>query len=568
MLKVFITFILLMFLGATNVFALTSKEMGVIINLAGKQRMLTQKMSKESLLIKNNIDKNTNIQLLKKDAELFDKTLNGLINGDEELGLVKLDDEIVQKQLQKVKSLWKPFKNAILKVIHKKATNKDYQYIVKNNEKLLKQMHKAVLLLVKESKKISKIKSKLAEDINIAGRQRMLTQKMAKDMLQILSHIDVAKSKMDLKQTKKLFDKSLKFLQKRVQLSNIKKQLKIVENIWKKEKKFLNPKFAKKDRIKLIVALLDKTLQEMDKAVKMYQNSAKREIIAKSLSNIVNQLIMQKNLKGLVINLSGRQRMLTQRITKDALLIATGIDKEFAKKDLIFSANLYNKTLNGFINGDISQKLVATKDPKIRQFLQKVKKEWEPFYKNSIKFANTKDTKALQYIVANNEKMLKISHQLVQLYKNSTTSSKISKEMAEKIDLSGRQRMLSQKILKEKLLVLYNIQKSKNQPKLQKDVEDFDNVLHDLMYGSKKRNWGPESINHILKQLKIVESIWKKFKPLMYKDKLSKSELKSINKLNMKLLKEMDKAVKMYQEASDIYKDKLALKGFYNRWLK
>ncbi len=565
MLKVFITFILFIFLGAINVFALTSKEMGIIINLAGKQRMLTQKMSKEALLIKNNIDKNTNIQLLKKDEELFDKTLNGLINGDEDLGLVKLDDEIVQKQLQKVKSLWKPFKNAVLKVIHKKATNKDYQYIVKNNEKLLKQMHKAVLLLVEESKKISKIKSKLAEDINIAGRQRMLTQKMAKDMLQILSHIDVAKSKRDLKQTKELFDKSLKFLQKRVKLSNVKKQLKIVENIWKKEKKFLNPKFAKKDRIKLIVTLLDKTLEEMDKAVKMYQNSAKREIIAKSLSNIVNQLIMQKNLKGLVINLSGRQRMLTQRITKDALLIATRIDKEFAKKDLIFSANLYNKTLNGFINGDISQKLIATKDPKIRQFLQKVKKEWEPFYKNSIRFANTKDTKALQYIVANNEKMLKISHQLVQLYKNSTTSSKISKEMAEKIDLSGRQRMLSQKILKEKLLVLYNIQKSKNQPKLQKDVEDFDNVLHDLMYGSKKRNWGPESINHILKQLKVVESIWKKFKPLMYKDKLSKSELKSINKLNMKLLKEMDKAVKMYQEASDIYKDKLALKRFYNR---
>ena len=46
----------------------------------------------------------------------------------------------------------------------------------------------------------------------------------------------------------------------------------------------------------------------------------------------------------------------------------------------------------------------------------------------------------------------------------------------------------------------------------------------------------------------------------MKKDKLSKTEFSSINKLDMNLLFEMNKAVKMYEEASDIYKDKLAKK--------
>ena len=167
----------------SNLFAITPREMGIIINLAGKQRMLTQRMTKEALLIKNNIDTNKNISLLQKDYKLFDKTLNGLINGDKDLKLVRVNSTEVQNQLKKVKSLWIPFSKSIQKIITHKATNKEYAYIIKNNTNLLKNMHKAVLLFVKENEKISTMKSNLAEDINIAGRQRMLTQKIAKDML-------------------------------------------------------------------------------------------------------------------------------------------------------------------------------------------------------------------------------------------------------------------------------------------------------------------------------------------------------------------------------------------------
>jgi hypothetical protein len=562
--KVFIVFTLFLFLG-TELFAITSKQMGIIINLAGKQRMLTQKISKEALLIKNGIEVNKNRKLLLSDAKLFDKILNGLINGDEDLKLVKVDDSKVQNQLLKVKKLWIPFKKRIINVIKNKATKSDYTYIVKNNIPLLKNMHQAVLDFVEVSKKISKIKSTLAEDINIAGRQRMLTQRMSKDMLQIMSKIDTKNSIKDLLVTKKLFNDSLNGLIQRNNLHNIDRQLQVVKKLWKKVQKYISPKYARnKKQVKIITDTLLKTLVEMNKAVKLYELSAKKQILKKSLANIINQLIMQKNLKGVVLNLSGRQRMLTQRIAKNALLVAAGIDKEFAKKDLLFSANLYNKTLNGFINGDPSQKLVATKDPKIREFLKKVKANWIPFYENTLKFVKTKDKKALKYIIANNAKMLKLSHHLVQMYKHSTTSSNISKEMAEKVDLSGRQRMLSQKMLKEKIMILYNINKKSNLKKLAKDMDDFQTVLHDLIKGSKKRGWSPEPIAHILTQLKIVDSIWKKFQPILLKDKLSKADMAKVNKLDMKLLFEMNKAVKMYEEASDIYDKKLGKKKSIN----
>ncbi len=555
--KRFLLLFVFISLLSSNLFAITSNQMGIIINLAGKQRMLTQKMSKEALLIKNNIDTKTNISLLKNDYALFDTTLKGLQNGDKELKLVKVNSQTIQSQLKKVEQLWQPFSTKIKNVINKTATNDDYLYITNNNIELLKNMHKAVLLFVDESKKVSKIKSNLAQDINIAGRQRMLTQKLAKDMMQIVSNLNSENAKKDLIETKKLFTDSLNSLLSKKTLPKIKGQLLVVKKLWSKVNPYLKPKYAKKQKVYTITKVLDKTKVEMNKAVNLYQNSAKRQILAKSLSNLVNQLMMRKNLKGLILNLSGRQRMLTQRISKDSLLIATNIDKENAQKDILFASNLYNKTLNGFINGDKSLKLVPTKDSKIKLFLKEVKQNWDAFYKNVQNFAKTRDKNSLKYIIANNENMLKLSNQLVQMYKHSATSSKISKEMAEKIDLSGRQRMLSQKILKEKLLSLFNINKTSNDKKLQKDMYDFDIVLHDLIKGSKQRNWSPEAITHILTQLKLVESIWQKFKPIIEKEKLSRADLASINKLDMKLLFEMNKAVKMYEEALDIYKDKL-----------
>lgn len=565
--NIFTILAIILFLS-TEVFAVTSKQMGIIINLAGKQRMLTQKMSKEALLIKNGIEADKNLKLLSDDAKLFDKTLNGLIGGEKSLKLVKVDTPNIQDQLSKVKSLWQPFNTHIQNIIKKSTSDSNFEYISKNNVKLLKNMHQTVLLYVKESQKVSKISVALAEDINIAGRQRMLTQKISKDMLQIASGIDAKESSLDLVKSKKLFNDSLNSLIKKSKLKNITKQLNKVKSIWSKVSPHIDAKNAtNKKTVKVIADALDKTRVQMNKAVKKYENSLKRQMLAKSLSSIVGQLIQQKNLKGLVLNLSGKQRMLTQRMTKNALLSAVGIDKTNSQKDLEFCANLYNQTLNGFIKGDKSLKLTATKNPQILAHLKTIQTKWQPFYKSTLSIAqNSKlDQNALKYVIGKNLEMLKLSHKLVQMYKQDTKGSKISPQMAEKVDLSGRQRMLSQKMLKEKLLIMYKINAKDNIAKLAVDMKDFEVVLQDLIKGNKQRNWSPEPITHIVKQLKIVKSLWSKFKPLLLSKNLSKKDLKNFNILNMKLLKNMNKAVKMYEEASDIYDKKLMLKKQKNK---
>lgn len=100
---------MLLFLSASLSMGAYAADMGKVINLAGKQRMLTQKMSKEALLVGKGIDASGNAENLKKTGNLFDKTLKGLISGDADLGLDTTEDAGIVEQLNKVSGMWTTF---------------------------------------------------------------------------------------------------------------------------------------------------------------------------------------------------------------------------------------------------------------------------------------------------------------------------------------------------------------------------------------------------------------------------------------------------------------------------
>jgi methyl-accepting chemotaxis protein len=112
------------------------------INLAGKQRMLSQKMVKETLgLVQGSETGDT----LKSTSALFDKTLKGLISGDSELGLSAMTNDAILAQLTSVQTLWKSFNenvNTVLKLAPE--TNNALAYINGHNVELLKEMNKGV----------------------------------------------------------------------------------------------------------------------------------------------------------------------------------------------------------------------------------------------------------------------------------------------------------------------------------------------------------------------------------------------------------------------------------------
>ena len=548
---IFLTFLLLF---SNLLFGVTDKELATTINLSGKQRMLIQKMTKEALLIHIGLDKEKSIENLKESSSLFDKTLQGLINGDKSLSLVKIENKDISKQLDVVNRLWKPFYREIKKILSNRADESSYEFLEKNNMSLLKEMNRAVELYSSLNREESKFK--LANDINLAGKERMLTQRMAKDILAIKNNLNIQKYIKDFKESRSLFSKILKGLQNGdkdlklvgTDIPNIVNQLKIVDKSWKDMQPILDNALKGKD-IEKAIEMLDNLLIEMNRCVTLYTKSVNRYRQRNRFASILSNFMYKNKILKRRVNLSGKQRMLIQRITKLALLVSSNIDREKNIEKLKKYSNLYDKTLKAFKNGDKDLNCVPTTDKEIRKQIDIVEKSWKPFYRHiqNIINLNDKDKKSLLYIVNENENLLKVSDDLVKAYEKSDRSQNyLEKARLHIINIAGRQRMLSQKMTKEKLLIIQG--KTEYISKLQDSIKLFDDSLNSLINGNSRENIIKPTNEKIKEQLAKIYKIWSKLKPLYEKEKLSHTELETIIRENPLLLSEINSMVEMAQQ--------------------
>ncbi|GAB6886958.1 hypothetical protein JCM13304A_04560 [Desulfothermus okinawensis JCM 13304] len=166
-------FSILVVLVATTLFVVhKQKSDGLVINLAGRQRMLTQKMSKEVLHLfylrttggsgEKEVEK-----ALENTKNIFDVTLNALISSGYAPLTLKLDGPkkmlppasgAALLQLKKVKAIWIPFKTQVEKILHD-GDRTAFEHVLAKNISLLKEMNKAVFLLQKSAdQKVSLLK--------------------------------------------------------------------------------------------------------------------------------------------------------------------------------------------------------------------------------------------------------------------------------------------------------------------------------------------------------------------------------------------------------------------------
>ncbi len=124
----------------------------------------------------------------------------------------------------------------------------------------------------------------------------------------------------------------------------------------------------------------------------------------------------------LLINIAGRQRMLSQRISKNAFILLSDVSSEEsverARSELMGAVNLYDATLRGMLYGgavtDTSGELIeieAISDSTGN--LSKTNELWEPFKNNALLVHNDLDRAAAQYISSNNNALLASSNSVV-----------------------------------------------------------------------------------------------------------------------------------------------------------
>lgn len=148
------------FIGITFWTMSKQESDSVKINLAGRQRMFIQKMTKELNQQASNprvtekdeaIFQKTRNDLMET-VRLFDKTLRGLINGDDEQGLPPASNSEFKIQLLKVKKIWSRFNEVANNGLRKGFVDEEIEFFNENNIELLEEMDKAVTIYTKLSK--------------------------------------------------------------------------------------------------------------------------------------------------------------------------------------------------------------------------------------------------------------------------------------------------------------------------------------------------------------------------------------------------------------------------------
>ena len=163
-LGIYVLFLLIIYLSTLYITNLQKAD-ALVINLAGRQRMLTQKMTKELLIYERTKDEKMKESLLNT-MRVFDTTLKALKDGGEapfDLNWTKMvkiphAPDTVYPQLEKVKKMWDEFKSRMNGFLETKS-EEDIEYIFNNNLTLLSEMNKAVSLFQDHAeKKVSLMK--------------------------------------------------------------------------------------------------------------------------------------------------------------------------------------------------------------------------------------------------------------------------------------------------------------------------------------------------------------------------------------------------------------------------
>lgn len=132
------------------------------INKAGRQRMLSQRMVKFYCQIGQDVLADKSRQQLQQSVGLFESQLA-------ELKQAAPNPE-VQGAVAKMETLWVPFKG----IVSKAPSKEDGKKLIGMSEELLQAAHKTTMLLQDAAG------TPAVRLVNMAGRQRMLSQRMAK----------------------------------------------------------------------------------------------------------------------------------------------------------------------------------------------------------------------------------------------------------------------------------------------------------------------------------------------------------------------------------------------------
>jgi hypothetical protein len=277
------TIILMLAIAPLSVPPAAAVDAAATAAAAGRQRMLSQRMAKAACFAAIGIDPAGHIAMMSDAHDLFDRTLTGLGAGDAAQGMLPETDKAVLAGLETVGGLWSDY-GAAIRAAHDAGTVTParLEVIGALNLPVLKEMNRTVGLTQRAYGDTS-VPLHLAVALNISGRQRMLSQKMSKELCLIAAGQDVEGNRKALGATVGLFDASLVALIEGAadvgirapDGADLRAQLQTVAAIWAGFRPLFDDAIAGKaspDTTLATVAIANNTLlREMNTAVGLYE---------------------------------------------------------------------------------------------------------------------------------------------------------------------------------------------------------------------------------------------------------------------------------------------------------
>ncbi len=242
------------------------------------------------------------------------------------------------------------------------------------------------------------------------------------------------------------------------------------------------------------------------------------------------------------INLAGRQRMLIQKMSKEACFVALGIAPEDNRKRLHADIRLFEETLHGLRHGSRRLRLVPTRDPGILRQIAVVERMWKGFKPLLLQAGGSRTREAIHGIARYNMPLLKEMNGVVILYERH--ASRKASAISRKVNLAGRQRMLTQKMTKEACFIALGVEPERYRADMARTAAVFDRVLEGLLNGDRELGLNRTFEQAPRRQLLKVKQLWKRFRPLL-KGPYDRDVLNRMSRESLVLLAEMDKAVKL-----------------------
>ncbi len=297
--------------------------LGKAIDVAGRQRMLTQKMSKEACQIASGDSSAERSDSLKGTINLFDSSLADLSTGEN--GMARPPSRDVSEGLADVAALWTDLKPALEAAATGVPMDTDQRAkLAADLNVALQEANRVVGFYVIARQETGNIEDIGAtERINFSGKLRMLSQRVAAAACNYTAGINRDESLAILTAAQTEFDKitnGLEFGDPDLRMRGQEKRrktlvaLEALKTEWNDVSAAIDGLVQGKD-VETSISLIDgHNLEVLERA----------KLLVSELSGQYSDPTAMLQADAMLVDISGRQRMLTQKMSKEACQVWSG----------------------------------------------------------------------------------------------------------------------------------------------------------------------------------------------------------------------------------------------------